>query len=74
MIERVKLRRKELGLSQRDLGIRSGVSYASLRRFESVGEISLCSLLKIANALGALLDFSELFKNKIVTNLKDYKV
>jgi hypothetical protein len=48
------------------------VSYASLRRFETSGEISLSSLLKIAQALGALEDFNQLFKHKIITDLKDF--
>lgn len=70
--EKVKLRRKELKLTQRTLSKKSGVSYASIRRFESTGEISFTSLLKIANALNALSDFNMLFNNEIVTNLKEY--
>ena len=41
LVERFKKRRKELKLSQKDLSVRSGVSYASIRRFEETGEISL---------------------------------
>lgn len=72
IVERVKLRRKELKLTQKGLAKKSGVSYASIRRFESTGEISFASLLKIANALNALSDFNSLFDNEIITNLKDY--
>jgi len=74
LVERERQRRKELRLSQKELAVKSGVSYASIRRFESVGDISLSSLLKIGDALGCLSDFNGLFKNKIITNLKDYKV
>lgn len=73
MVDRVKLRRKELKLTQKELAKRSGVSYGSIRRFESNGEISLTSLLKIANAINCLEDFKELFKYQQITNLKDYK-
>ena len=73
LIERVKKRRKELKLSQKELSNRSGVSYGSIRRFESEGEISLSSLIKIAHILESLEDFNYLFKNPIFTNLKDYK-
>ena len=34
LVERFKKRRKELKLSQKELSNRSGVSYASIRRFE----------------------------------------
>lgn len=70
--ERMKQRRKELKLTQQGLARKSGVSYASVRRFESTGEISFASLLKIANALNALADFNMLFQNEIVSNLKEY--
>lgn len=70
--KRVKQRRKELKLTQQGLAKKSGVSYASVRRFELTGGISFTSLLKIANALNALADFNALFKNEIVSNLKEY--
>ena len=44
LIERFKKRRKETKLSQKKLAEISGVSYGSIRRFESTGEISLKSL------------------------------
>ena len=72
IIEKVKQRRKELKLTQQGLAKKSGVSYASIRRFESTGEISFTSLLKIANALNALADFNMLFNTEIVSNLKEY--
>ena len=70
--ERVKQRRKECKLTQQGLAKKSGVSYASIRRFESTGEISFTSLLKIANALNALADFNVLFSTEIISNLKEY--
>ena len=74
LVEREKQRRKKMHLSQRDLANKSGVSYASIRRFESIGEISLNSILKIANALDCLEDFNSVFKTPAVKNLKDYDV
>lgn len=72
LVEREKQRRKKMHLSQRELANKSGVSYASIRRFENIGEISLNSLLKIANALDCLEDFNSVFKMPIVKSLKDY--
>ena len=73
IVERMKTRRKQMKLSQRQLSQKSGVTYASIRRFETTGEISLTSLLKIAHALDALKDFEKLFKGKAITSLKDYE-
>ena len=73
IVDRVKLRRKELKLTQKEFAKRSGVSYGFIRRFENSGEISLTSLLKIANAINCLEDFKELFKYQQITSLKDYK-
>lgn len=74
LVEREKQRRKKMHLSQRDLANKSGVSYASIRRFESIGEISFNSLLKIASALDCLEDFNSVFKTPVVKSLKDYDV
>lgn len=71
--KRAKDRRKELRLSQKELSNRSGVSYASLRRFENMGEISLTSLIKLANALDCMEDFNSIFSTKAIKNLKDFK-
>ena len=59
----VRTKKLRLGknLSQAALSQLSGVSYGSLRKFESMGEISLKSLLKIAVALGATNEFDLLF-------------
>ena len=74
LVDRVKERRKELKISQKELSTRPLVSYGSIRRFENSGQISLTSLIRIANALNCLSDFNLLFKTKQITNLKDYKV
>ncbi len=73
LVERFKARRKERKLSQKALTQASGVSYASIRRFEQTGEISLRSLIKLANAIGCLSDFEELFRHEIILSVKEYK-
>lgn len=54
--------RKQKGLSQSELAERSGVSLGSLKRFETKGQISLESLLKLAFVLGRLSDFETVLK------------
>ena len=73
IVERAKKKRKQMKISQKQLSQKSGVAYASIRRFESTGDISLASLLKIAQALNALKDFENIFKGQVITSLKDYK-
>lgn len=62
--DRVKARRLELNLTQEGLATRSGVKFATYRRFEQTGEISLKGLLRIGLALNALSDFEQLFAQR----------
>ena len=60
--------RKNRKISQQRLASISGVSYASIRRFEKTGDISLSSLVKLALALQLYDDLDNLFKIR-----KEYK-
>ena len=68
---RVKARRLELNLTQEGLAARAGVKFATYRRFEQTGEISLRGLLRIGFALNALSDFDLLFAQKQYMSLDD---
>lgn len=68
---RVKTRRLELNLTQEGLATRAGVKFATYRRFEQTGEISLRGLLQIGFALNALSDFDALFAQKQYMSLDD---
>ena len=59
-----KQRRLQFNLTQQGLSKRSGVSLGSLKRFESSGQISLESLLKVALVLECLDDFATITKQK----------
>lgn len=58
---RAREKRKYFKWSQAELAERSGVSLGSLKRFESSGQISLESLLKLAFTLKATAEFENLF-------------
>lgn len=68
MAQRHKVLRKQAGFSQSELAKRSGVSLGSLKRFETTGQISLESLLLLADVLNRLNDFDAVLKP--VENLK----
>lgn len=57
--------RKNRKVSQERLSELSGVSYASIRRFEKSGDISLSSLVKLALALQLYDDLDNLFKTHV---------
>ncbi|MBK8565750.1 MAG: helix-turn-helix transcriptional regulator [Saprospiraceae bacterium] len=60
--ERHRALRKRAGYSQSELARRSGVSLGSLKRFESTGQVSLESLLKLVEILDRLEDFEWVLK------------
>lgn len=68
---RVKTRRLELDLTQEGMAARAGMKFATYRRFEQTGEISLKGLLQIGFALNALSDFDALFAQKQYRSLDD---
>lgn len=61
LAKRVRNIRKRRKISQEELSRRSGVSYGSIKRFESSGQISLLSLTKIAMALDCAEEIRGLF-------------
>jgi len=61
LAQRVKRIRKRRGISQEELSRKSGVSYGSIKRFETSGMISLVALTKIAIALGCSDEIREMF-------------
>jgi DNA-binding XRE family transcriptional regulator len=68
---RVKVRRLELNLTQEGLAARAGVKFATYRRFEQTGDISLHGLLQIGFALNTLSEFDSLFAQKQYQSLDD---
>lgn len=68
---RVKTRRLELNLTQEGLASRAGIKFATYRRFEQTGEISLRGLLQIGFALSCLDEFNTLFAQKQYQSLDD---
>ena len=62
LAKRARERRLLLNITQAELAERSGVSLASVRRFETSGEISLRSFLAMALVLGELKEVAELFQ------------
>jgi transcriptional regulator with XRE-family HTH domain len=58
LVLKVQYLRKKNGISQLELSRRCGVSFGSIKRFETTGQISLESLLKVAYFFNRLDDFT----------------
>ena len=67
----IRALRKQEKMSQRELSDRSGVAYASIRKFESTGIISLESLLKICETIKRLTDFESILLPNDMKRKKD---
>lgn len=66
------LRRKALHISQKELAGMTGVSFASIRRFETTGQISFESLVRIAISIDMKEDVKNLFnERKVYRTIQD---
>ncbi|MBQ9124967.1 MAG: helix-turn-helix domain-containing protein [Acholeplasmatales bacterium] len=63
LANRVRMIRKRKNITQEDLSLSSGVSFGSIKRFETTGQISLISLAKIAIALDCSSEIDNMFNN-----------
>lgn len=67
-LSRIRKRRK---LSQQELSEKSNVSYGSIKRFETSGQISLISLTKLCVALNCVDEIRNLFTNVEYSNIEE---
>jgi transcriptional regulator with XRE-family HTH domain len=62
MAYRFKKIRKVKKINQQELSLMSNVSYGTIKRFETTGEISLHSLIKLCVALDMQYEITNMFK------------
>ena len=68
---RMKNVRKRRNISQEKLSTLSGVSYGSIKRFETTGKISLLSLTKLAVALDCADEIRNMFTQVIYKSIEE---
>ena len=68
---KVKNIRKRKKMTQLQLSKKSNVSYGSIKRFESTGEISLLHLTQISIALNCVEEIRNLFNNVTYTSIEE---
>ena len=71
LADKIKEHRKKLKISQEMLAQKSGVSFGSIKRFETKYEISLQSFIKIAIALDLDKDLEKLFTQKTYASIDE---
>ena len=71
LAQRVRNIRKRRSISQEKLASMSGVSYGSVKRFESTGQISLLSLTKIAMSLDIADELRNIFSQVPYRDIKE---
>ena len=69
--KRFRRLRKSKKVTLKRLSEQSGVPYSTLRRFESSGEISFVSLVKIASVLGEEMQIRALFSNTVPGSIEE---
>ena len=68
---RFKDMRKAKKITIKDLSRNSGVPYSTIRRFESSGEISFLSLVKIVSTIGEDEEITNLFTRRIPASIEE---
>jgi Helix-turn-helix. len=68
---RFKDMRKAKKIKLKDLSKNSGVPYSTIRRFESSGEISFLSLVKIVSTIGEDEEIANLFTRRIPASIEE---
>ena len=67
-MKRVRRRKK---ITQKQLSARCNVSYATLRKFEHTGQISLESFIKLSMGLGLTGEINELFTQPVYNSIEE---
>lgn len=69
--KRFKEMRKAKKITIKKLSENSGVPYSTIRRFESRGEISFISLVKIVSTVGEDEEITNLFAKRIPASIEE---
>ncbi len=71
LANKLKSIRKRRKITQKQLAARSNVSYATLRKFEKTGQISLESFIKISMELGLMNELKDLFSTPVYNSIEE---
>ena len=69
--ERFRRIRRIKKITIKELSQRSGVPYSTIRRFESTGEISFLSFVKLASTIGEDREITGLFAQYVPSSIEE---
>lgn len=70
--ERARHRRLALNLTRRTLSARSGIPESTIRKFETTGMLGFVSVIQLADALGCMDDFAQVFSPKAALTIDEF--
>ena len=73
LARRVREARRALRLTQSELAVRSGLSVATVARFEQSGQGQVSSFIRLCAALGRLGDFDGLLKAEVPRSMDELR-
>lgn len=68
---KLKSIRKRRKITQKQMAARSNVSYATLRKFEKTGQISLESFIKLSMELDLTSELNNLFSTPVYNSIEE---
>ena len=71
LADKCKSIRRRKKITQKQLAARSNVSYATLRKFEKTGQISLESFVKLTMELGVVSELNHLFEEPVYSSIDE---
>ena len=71
LAQKMKSIRKRRKITQKVLAARSNVSYATLRKFEKTGQISLESFIKLSMELNLTNELNNLFSSPVYNSIEE---
>lgn len=71
LAQKMKGIRKRRKITQEQMAARSNVSYATLRKFEKTGQISLESFIKLTMELGLTNELKDLFSTPVYNSIEE---
>ena len=69
--KQIKNIRKRKKITQKQMAARANVSYASYRKFEETGMISLFSFIKVMMELGMVIDLKAVFEKPSYRSIEE---
>ena len=73
IVEKIEFERLKQNISQKDLALRSGISYGTYRNLLDIKKISLINIISIFQTLGLYTELSTMVEKRKLVTIKELK-